>query len=474
MIKKKQGRRILAMLLCVLLTLPMLSVYAAAEDGVYLDTVNHWCREPIRYWTQHKVVMGCGNDLFRPDEPITRRMAAVIVCRFLGFDMATPEEDPFPDVSARSDYAGAIADCKEAGIVQGNNFGNYAPDEGMTRNAAMLMLARVYRMEPREDLSALNVFEDPETAAIWSRGEIAALVEADIVHGWAGKLRATDICTRAEFVEMLRAMVSDYISTPGIYDLARIDSNKPLFIATDGVTVIGSTDAPIVINRKVNGGTLDLNGSTVDGDIYVRGEDNTIINGKPGTVIRTGPDAGTTTVNGVEVPPDTVYVIPGGGSGGIGGGGGSSGGDPSTPDEELTLNWKDNVAGVAFGKDANGNATNEKFLPGDQYTRTYAFDVKATADAKIVFTMNGTSTAGSAELANLLHCKVTADVNGTTATAYNGTLAGCTGWTTSIAGSDSSQSVTYTFEVSLPTSATKSVHASEFAANFQWKLELNQ
>lgn len=470
MIKKKQGRRILAMLLCVLLTLPMLSVYAAAEDGVYLDTVNHWCREPIRYWTQHKVVMGCGNDLFRPDEPITRRMAAVIVCRFLGFDMATPEEDPFPDVSARSDYAGAIADCKEAGIVQGNNFGNYAPDEGMTRNAAMLMLARVYRMEPREDLSALNVFEDPETAAIWSRGEIAALVEADIVHGWAGKLRATDICTRAEFVEMLRAMVSDYISTPGIYDLARIDSNKPLFIATDGVTVIGSTDAPIVINRKVNGGTLDLNGSTVDGDIYVRGEDNTIINGKPGTVIRTGPDAGTTTVNGVEVPPDTVYVIPGGGSGGIGGGGGSSGGDPSTPDEELTLNWKDATEGTPFKFTEDG----KKMLPGDSKTIEYNLKYKTPAAGYLYFKVD----AGDSLLAQQLKCTVTISIDGTNinnVTCYTTALKDYEIQCPVEGTGGAEKTATFTVTVSLPTDrvleyVNESLDNQSLNATFTWGL----
>lgn len=469
MIKKKQGRRILAMLLCVLLTLPMLSMYAAAEDGVYLDTVNHWCKEPIRFWTQRKVVMGCGNDLFRPNEPITRRMAAVIVCRFLGLDMSQPEEDPFPDVNARSDYAGAIAACKEAGIVQGNNFGKYAPDEGMTRNAAMLMLSRVYRMEPREDLSALDVFEDPETAAVWSRGEIAALVEADIVHGWAGKLRATDVCTRAEFVEMLRAMVSDYITTPGIYDLARIDSDKPLFIAVDGVTVIGSTDAPIVINRKVNDGTLDLNGSTVGGDIYVRGEDNTIINGKPGTVIHTGPDAGTTTVNGVDVPPDTTYIIPyPAGGGGSSGGGGGGGGD--TSDEEWALNWKDAKEGTPFKFTEDGR----KMLPGDSKTIQYDLTFKAPAAGYLCFEVN----AGNSLLAKQLECTVTVSIVGTdinNVTCYTAPLENYKIQVPVERNGGDKQTATFTVTVSLPTDrvlkyGAESLDDQRLDATFTWEL----
>ena len=237
--KKPWGRRLLALALCAALSVSALSVYAAATDGVYLDTAVHWCREPIRFWSERRVVEGVGGDLFLPDSPITRQTAAVVICRFLGLAQTPVTEDPFPDVPASSPYAPAIAACKRAGLVFGYPNGLYGPEDGIVRNAAMVLLARVYHFTPREDLSALSVFRDGDKAAPWARGYIAAMVEADIVHGWSEKLRDADICTRAEFVEMLRCFVSAYYDMPGLYDLGWIKDGRFIAFVTGDITLTG-------------------------------------------------------------------------------------------------------------------------------------------------------------------------------------------------------------------------------------------
>ena len=466
--KKPWGRRILALALCAVLFVTALSGYALASDGIYLDTTVHWCREPIRFWTEHKVVEGVGGDLFRPDSPITRQTAAVVICRFLGLEQTPVTEDPFPDVPASSPYAAAIAACKRVGLVEGYPDGRYRPEEGIVRNAAMVLLARVYRFTPCEDLSALSVFEDGGKAAVWARGYIAAMVEADIVHGWSGKLRDADICTRAEFVEMLRCFISAYYDVPGLYNLSWITDDRFIAFVTGDITLTGETDAPLLILPGASGGRFDFGGSKVGGGADVWGKDTKIINARPGTVIRTGPDAGTTLVNGVEVPPDTTYIVPwpGGGSGG-GSGGNTDPPQPPAPSEELSLSWWDKKEGLPFGTGEDGSI--QRFLPGDSYSRTYRLEVKSTKNARVVFTQtpaNGTDT----ELAKKLECRVTVYCGTSTAT-YSGSLADWNNFDVQITGSPDAQELVYTVTVTLPTDTKKDFAGRTFATNFQWELE---
>ena len=53
--KKRLGHRIAAFLLCIVLSVSAMSVYTLATEGVYLDTTIHWCKEPIRFWTERGV-----------------------------------------------------------------------------------------------------------------------------------------------------------------------------------------------------------------------------------------------------------------------------------------------------------------------------------------------------------------------------------------------------------------------------------
>lgn len=465
--KKPWGRRLLALALCAALSVSALSVYAAATDGVYLDTAVHWCREPIRFWSERRVVEGVGGDLFLPDSPITRQTAAVVICRFLGLAQTPVTEDPFPDVPASSPYAPAIAACKRAGLVFGYPNGLYGPEDGIVRNAAMVLLARVYHFTPREDLSALSVFRDGDKAAPWARGYIAAMVEADIVHGWSEKLRDADICTRAEFVEMLRCFVSAYYDMPGLYDLGWIKDGRFIAFVTGDITLTGETDAPLLILPGAGGGRFNFNGSGVNGGADVWGEDTEIINARPGTVIRTGPDAGTTLVNGVEVPPDTTYIVPWP----DGTGGGTGGGDyppkPPKPEDTMSLSWWNKVEGLPFGTDENGSV--QRFLPGDSYSRTYRLEVKATKNSRVVFTQ--TPAAGTdMALARKLQCNVTVYCGGTTA-SYSGTLADWDDFAVQLAGSPDARELIYTVTVTLPTDAKRDFAGRAFATDFQWELE---
>ena len=99
----------------------------------------------------------------------------------------------------------------------GNN-GKAMPNAPITRQEAMVMLARALGVAPVTDTKALAKFADADKAGTFAQGYLAALVEAGIVKGTAeGKLDPLSNITRAEMVTIVDRLIAHYADTDGIW-----------------------------------------------------------------------------------------------------------------------------------------------------------------------------------------------------------------------------------------------------------------
>ena len=96
-------------------------------------------------WAQEKgITGGIGNGLFGPNQPCTRAQIVTFLWRAAG----SPEPksmSSFPDVSADSYYAKAVAWAVESGITTGTGDGKFSPDATCTREQAVAFLYRAYQ-----------------------------------------------------------------------------------------------------------------------------------------------------------------------------------------------------------------------------------------------------------------------------------------------------------------------------------------
>lgn len=102
-----------------------------------------WCFNYVESAYNSGIISGIGQDMFAPDANISRQDMAVILCRlaeYLGheFSGSAPE---FADDSKIASYAkDAIYSLKSAGIVNGDDNGNYNPNAFATRAEAAQMI----------------------------------------------------------------------------------------------------------------------------------------------------------------------------------------------------------------------------------------------------------------------------------------------------------------------------------------------
>lgn len=116
-------------------------------EDIFIDVpAREWYTDAVRWLTGQGVVSGFPDQTFRPDLPVTREQAAVILYHYLGREKlpAQGELTGFTDAETVSDYAeDAMRRAVGNGILQGTGSGTLAPQAELTRAQAAALLARL-------------------------------------------------------------------------------------------------------------------------------------------------------------------------------------------------------------------------------------------------------------------------------------------------------------------------------------------
>ena len=180
----------------------------------FADAANHWAKEAINDMGSRMVVSGVDSGLYQPDRDITRGEFAAIIVKALGLEPGKGSNN-FSDVSSSAWYCEYIKTAGEYGIITGYGSGRFGPNDKITREQAMTMIAKAMKLTDLEagissdDISTLLAgFGDAFQAAAYAKESIAACVKTGIVSGKGGKLLAPkDEITRAEVAVMVRQLL---------------------------------------------------------------------------------------------------------------------------------------------------------------------------------------------------------------------------------------------------------------------------
>jgi len=179
----------------------------------FLDVNGHWSQEAVNDLASRMIVSGADGGYFHPDKPITRAEFAAIIVRGLG--LADDENTVvFRDVNASDWYAGTAAKAKGYGIVDGYEDGSFRPFQSITREEAMVMIARAMKLAGMETTNhgtdvndQLNRFPDGLEVHSWAKDAVAAAVENGLVNGTSKGLMPKNLMTRAETAAIVQRVL---------------------------------------------------------------------------------------------------------------------------------------------------------------------------------------------------------------------------------------------------------------------------
>ena len=184
-------KKFLSLVLALVMTMSLVTISAGAKDFTDGDKINY--EEAIDVMSAVKVIDGYTDGSFKPATQLNRGQAAKIICNMvLGPTTASAlkaDAAPFKDVAADNTFAGYIAYCVQAGLIDGYTDGTYKPTAPLTGYAFMKYLLGVLGYD--KDVEGYN-------GANWSINVAKQALAIGLDNGLTEDFDGTKIVTREE------------------------------------------------------------------------------------------------------------------------------------------------------------------------------------------------------------------------------------------------------------------------------------
>lgn len=179
------------------------------------DMAGHWAEASVNDMGSRLVVDGAGDGRFNPDADITRAEMAAIVVRGLGLRVEQGNV-PFMDVTSPESYAAVVGTAARFGLIAGYEDGSFRPQNKVTRQEAMTVMARAMQMtglkeqlaESNRLTGALASFKDAGDVAAWAEEGAILAVASGVINGRTAELlKPQEYITRAEVTAIVQRLL---------------------------------------------------------------------------------------------------------------------------------------------------------------------------------------------------------------------------------------------------------------------------
>ena len=259
---KKQKR---CMALAAALTMS-LAISSTALAAVPSDIGGHWAQGTIIQWTSKGYISGYEDGTFKPDNSITRAEFVRLVNQSMGYTKTGNAY--FSDVSSSYWGYNDIQKGVAAGYVRGDGNGKFRPNDPVSRQEAAVMISQICGLG--QDFSAAAKYTDYRYIPSWAAGYVGAVSKAGIMSGYPdGDFKGDRYLSRAEAVIALDKALNYNASTTDDREVLKnyklTDTSLKDKIIQGDLTISSSLSKKDVVldNVKVEGSIIVEGGKTI-------------------------------------------------------------------------------------------------------------------------------------------------------------------------------------------------------------------
>lgn len=224
-------RRIGCLVLAAILALP-LALPTVAHASNFYDVTGHWAEFYISKVYDENIIKGYPNGYFQPDRSVTRAEFASMVNKT--FDLDKLEiDDPisYSDVPASAWYYNDVELAITAGYAGGYSDNTFRPNNPITREEAAVMLDRMISAGTKT--GSVKSFADAKSINAWATAAISKLNGKGYMGAYDdGKLHPTDPLTRAQTSKIISDILDneDIITKKTVVDTDGITLENKTFV----------------------------------------------------------------------------------------------------------------------------------------------------------------------------------------------------------------------------------------------------
>jgi len=200
--ERKNGHRILALSLSLALTLSSLCFLPSESYGAvrFKDISGHWAEGYITRAYNQNVVNGYPDGRFYPDRSVTRAEFVSMINNAFKISVDYGPAN-FSDVPYDKWFYKDVATAVTAAYVD-NSGGSFRPNEPITRQEAAVMLSNI--MPNYKEKGNLKSYKDYKLIASWATAALEKMIGRQYFGSYNdGRLHPTDSLTRAQAAKIL-------------------------------------------------------------------------------------------------------------------------------------------------------------------------------------------------------------------------------------------------------------------------------
>lgn len=170
---------------------------------------NQWYAPAVSYVTQRGLFSGVSETQFAPSQSMTRGMLVSVLYRFNG--TSHTGSSPFADVSSDAWYGNAVSWAYANNLVSGVSDTSFAPNTPITREQAAVMLARYLKFSSVALENGTPDFQDTASISGYAKESVGAMQKAGLLSGDnEGNFRPDAQITRAEIASIFMRLCQKY------------------------------------------------------------------------------------------------------------------------------------------------------------------------------------------------------------------------------------------------------------------------
>lgn len=269
----KKLRNALAFVLAVMLVFTAVPITALAETTAsvadFSDFPTGWSRAAMTDAVENGLIQGYEDLTVRPTDLLTRAQMAAIINRAFGAEVKASIDGNFSDVSQTDWFYEDVQKAVQMKTFNGYD-GFFRPNEPITREDAIVVIARALVIS-MEDTSFLHNFGDKDSVADYAEGAFAAFLERGYIRGYEDTtLRPKNNITREEFAQIMYNIFAEYERASGSVSLG--DCEGEVVLTGDNVHLYSTNIAgDLIIGDGVGNTNVTLENVNVAGRILFRG-----------------------------------------------------------------------------------------------------------------------------------------------------------------------------------------------------------
>ena len=162
-----------------------------------------WAKESIEYLYSKNIISGKGDNIFAPNDNVTRAEFCKIIALAFGIADADAESD-FADVTPDKWYYQYISSCRQEGLINGKTETEFFPESTVTREEMATIIWRAlekkgYAYEEQED-----AFYDDDSISDFAKEAVYGMKNLEIINGMGDNLyMPKESVTRAQTAKVI-------------------------------------------------------------------------------------------------------------------------------------------------------------------------------------------------------------------------------------------------------------------------------